>query len=108
MLAISTDSVDAHQVFKQITPALASALFPLVSDRTQEICKAYQVLNQKTGSAVRASIFISPEQTIEAKLVYPSKIGRNLPEHLRLVQAMQFSKQTGQGIPANWMPNQQN
>jgi NADH-dependent peroxiredoxin subunit C len=105
-LAISTDSVNAHQVFKQFTPALASISFPLISDRTQEISKAYGVLNHHTGAAYRASIFISPEQLISAKFIYPDNIGRNLPEHLRLLQALQFSEQTGKGTPANWMPNQ--
>jgi NADH-dependent peroxiredoxin subunit C len=106
LLAISTDSVNAHHVFKQMTPALANLSFPLVSDRTHEISQAYRVLDQSTGTAFRASYFISPEQIISAKLIYPKEIGRNIPEHLRMLQALQLSKETGQGLPANWMPNQ--
>ena len=104
VLAISTDSVHSHQVFKQITPALKDVSFPLISDRTHEISQSYRVLDQSTGTSFRASIFINPEQIIESKMVYPKAIGRNIPEHLRLLQALKYSKETGQGVPANWMP----
>lgn len=104
VLAISTDSVHSHQVFKQITPALKNIDFPLLSDRSHEISKAYRVLDTATGTSYRASFFISPEQIIRAKFIYPKEIGRNIPEHLRLLQALQHNKETGQGAPANWMP----
>jgi NADH-dependent peroxiredoxin subunit C len=104
LLAISTDSIQAHHVFKQMTPALGNLPFVLLSDRSQEISKAYQVLDESTGNALRASFFIDPEQTIQAKFIYPDKVGRNMPEHVRLLQALQYSWETGQGTPANWMP----
>ncbi len=104
LLAISTDSIQAHQVFKQITPALGSLPFSLLSDRNQEISMAYQVLDKSTGNACRASFFIDPELVILAKFIYPEKIGRNLPEHIRLLQALQYSRDTGKGTPANWVP----
>lgn len=104
VLAISTDSVHSHQVFKQITPAIKDVNFPLISDRTHEISRSYRVLDQSTGTSFRASIFISPEQIIQAKMVYPKAVGRNIHEHLRLLQALKYSKESGQGLPANWMP----
>jgi len=103
VLAISTDSAHAHQVFKQITPAIKDVGFPLVSDRTQEISQSYRVLDQTSGAAYRASFFISPDQMIHAKLIYPKAVGRNIPEHFRLLQALQYNKETGQGVPANWV-----
>lgn len=78
----------------------------MVSDRTQTISRAYRVLDENTGAAFRASIFICPEQKIRAKMIYPRDIGRNLPEHLRLLEAFKFAVQTGKGVPANWMPGQ--
>ncbi len=78
----------------------------MVSDRTQVISRAYRVLDENSGAAFRASIFITPEQTIWAKLIYPRNIGRNLPEHVRLLEAFKFAAQTGKGVPANWLPGQ--
>jgi NADH-dependent peroxiredoxin subunit C len=101
VLAISTDSVHSHQVFKQITPAIKNLGFPLVSDRTHEISKSYRVLDSASGAAYRASFFISPDQIIQAKMIYPKAIARNVTEHFRLLQALQYNKETGQGVPAN-------
>jgi len=103
VLAISTDSVHSHQVYKQTTPALHDLGFPLVSDRTHEISRSYRVLDSATGTAYRASFFISPDQVIHAKMIYPKAIGRNIPEHFRLLQALQYNKETGQAVPVDWM-----
>lgn len=106
LLSISTDSVYSHMVFKETSPSLKNVTHPMLSDRTQVISRAYRVLDENTGAAFRASVFISPEQIIKAKLVYPREIGRNLPEHVRMLQAFQYAKQTGKGVPANWVPGQ--
>jgi NADH-dependent peroxiredoxin subunit C len=104
VLAISTDSVYAHKVFTEVSPSLASVLYPLVSDRTQKISKAYNVLNEKTGAAFRATIIIDPEGIIVSKLINPSEVGRNVYEILRILQGIQYNRETGEAIPANWIP----
>lgn len=106
-MSISTDSVYSHMVFKKTSPSLKNVTHPMLSDRTQVISRAYRVLDESAGAAFRASIFISPDQIIKAKFVYPREIGRNLPEHLRMLQAFRYAEQTGQGVPANWVPGQQ-
>ncbi len=106
VLAISTDSIYSHKVFRETTPSLQNVYYPLLSDRTHAISQSYRVLDEKTGAAFRASFFIDPEQIIVAKLVYPREVGRNLYEHVRLMQALQHAKNTGKGVPANWMPDQ--
>lgn len=106
MLSISTDSVQSHVVFKKTSPSLKKADYPMVSDRTQVISRAYRVLDEHTGASFRASVFITPEQTIWAKLIYPVNVGRNLPEHVRLLEAFRYAEQTGKGVPANWIPGQ--
>lgn len=78
----------------------------MLSDRTQEISKAYRVLDEHSGAAFRASFFIDPNQTIVAKFIYPREVGRNLAEHVRLLEGIQYSRKTGEGVPANWQPGQ--
>jgi len=106
VLAISTDSVYSHKVFTEVSPSASKVQFPLLSDRTHQISKAYRVLNEKTGATFRATIIVDPEGTIVSKLVYPLEVGRNVYEILRLLQALQYSRKTGEGVPANWMSNQ--
>lgn len=105
-LAISTDSVYSHKVFLETSPSLKKVRYPLLSDRTHVISRAYRVLDENSGAAFRASFFIDPDQIIRAKLIYPREVGRNLEEHIRLLKGLQFANQTGQGVPANWKPGE--
>lgn len=103
-LALSTDSVYAHKVFTQISPSASQIRYPLLSDRSGQIPWLYGALNPKEGTAGRVSVLIDPEGRVAAYVAYPSNVGRNALELLRIVQAAQFSRQTGLGAPANWMP----
>ncbi len=84
----------------------AKVQYPLVSDRTQEICRRYRVLNESAGAAFRATVIINPDGRIISKLVNPLEVGRNAYEILRLLQAIQYGEKTGEGVPANWLPGQ--
>lgn len=106
VLAISTDSVYSHKVFLETSPSLKNVRFPLLSDRNQEISRAYRVLDEGSGAAFRASFFIDPKQIITAKFIYPREVGRNLAEHVRLLKGIQYAKVTGKGVPANWQPGE--
>lgn len=106
VLAISTDSVFSYKVFTEVSSAVSQIKFPLLSDRTQQISKAYRVLNEKTGAAFRATIIIDPEGLIIAKFVNPPNIGRNVYEIVRVIQGLQYNKKTGEVVPTNWVPGQ--
>ncbi|RSK29033.1 peroxiredoxin [Bacillus sp. HMF5848] len=106
VLGISTDSVYAHKVFTEVSPSVADLPFPLVSDRTHEISRAYRVLNEGTGATFRATVIVDPNGIIVSKLVYPLEVGRNVYEILRLIQGIQYGRRTGEGLPANWVPGQ--
>ena len=106
VLAISTDSVYSHKVFTEVSPSASQVTFPLLSDRTHKISKAYRVLNEKTGATFRATIIIDPEGTIVTRFVNPPEVGRNVYEILRVIQGIQYSRRTGEGVPANWVPGQ--
>lgn len=106
VLAISTDSVYSHKVFTEVSPSASKVTFPLLSDRTHKISKAYRVLNEKTGATFRATIIVDPEGIIVSKLVNPLEVGRNIYEILRVIQGLQYSRRTGEGIPANWVRGQ--
>lgn len=78
----------------------------MLSDRNQEISRAYRVLDENSGAAFRASFFIDPNQIITSKLIYPKEVGRNLAEHIRLLKGIQYGQKTGEGVPANWQPGE--
>lgn len=103
-MAISTDSIYSHKVFAETSPSLRQATYPLLSDRSLEVSRIYGVLDENTGAAFRATLLIDPEGIIVSKVVYPKEVGRNMPEMVRLLQAVQFRRETGLGVSANWVP----
>jgi peroxiredoxin (alkyl hydroperoxide reductase subunit C) len=104
VLGISTDSVYAHKVFKEISPSARQVQYPLVSDRNHLISRAYRVLDPEAGAAFRATIIVDPEGQIVSKIIYPREVGRNVCEILRVLQGVQYGRETGQGVPPNWIP----
>ncbi len=104
VLGISTDSVYAHKVFAETSPSAKKVQYPLASDRNQQISRAYGVLDVEKGAAYRATFFIDPEGIVTTKLIYPREVGRNIYEHIRIIQGLQYGRETGLGIPANWVP----
>ena len=106
VLGISTDSVYAHKVFTEVSPAASKVNYPLVSDRNHRISRDYRVLNEEAGATYRGTVIINPEGVIVSKMMYPVEVGRNAFEILRLMQALQYNQKTGEAVPANWVPGQ--
>lgn len=104
VLAISTDSIYSHKIFKQTSPSGRKINYPLLSDRTQEVSKKYGILNEEEGFAYRSTFIIDPEGTIQAWLTNPQPVGRNIDEILRIIEALQFTRRTDRGAPAGWRP----
>lgn len=60
--------------------------------------------NVSNTATVRNVFIIDDKQIIRAILVYPMNIGRNIPEILRMVKALQIADENQKMTPANWMP----
>lgn len=104
ILALSTDSIYAHKVFTEVSPSARRVPFPLLSDRSGYIPWLYGALDPEAGVARRVTVLIDPDGRIALYLVYPLEVGRGTDELLRIIQAVQFSRETGLGAPANWKP----
>lgn len=104
VLAISTDSVYAHKVFANISPSARKVTYPLISDRSQQICRSYGVLREELGFSYRATFIIAPGGEVKYVCLYPPEVGRDVGEIVRVVQGLQFEAATGLGVPAGWRP----
>lgn len=103
-MAISTDSIYAHKVFHETSPSAGKVQYPLLSDRSGRVARAYGVWSPETGAAFRASFIIDPEGRIRYWSVYPREVGRNVKEILRTLEGIQYGEATGGGVPAGWRP----
>lgn len=105
-MAISTDSVYAHKVFHETSPHASRVRFPLLSDRSGRIARAYGVWSPETGAAFRASFIIDPEGRVRYYSVYPREVGRSVREIVRTLAGIQYGEATGEGVPAGWRPGE--
>ncbi len=112
---ISTDTKERHLMWKNaIEESLNNDIqpikvnFPLIEDDKLEISKMYGMIHDKASSTktVRGVFIINPDNEIEAIFYYPMKVGRNLDEIIRTVQALQTVRVSHLSTPANWKPGQ--
>ena len=80
--------------------------FPIIAGN-DKIAEELGMLHPKKGSnTVRAVFILDPEGVIRTILYYPQEIGRNIPEIIRAVKALQTSDSEGVATPANWPENE--
>lgn len=82
--------------------------FPIISDLNGNIARQYGMISPFATEAIAARnvLIIDPNQIVRAVLIYPLTNGRNIPEILRLLTALQTSDEYNVLTPANWFPGQ--
>jgi peroxiredoxin (alkyl hydroperoxide reductase subunit C) len=115
LVVVSTDAVSSHiewvkslesAKYKSREPVKIN--FPLVSDKSMEVSKAYGMIHSysSTTKDVRGVFIIDPNDRIRAVFFYPMEIGRNLDEIKRTLIALQTAEKDNVLIPADWQPGQ--
>ena len=103
VLGVSIDSQFSHLAWIN-TPreqhGLGTLNFPLASDLTKEVARAYGVLIEEAGIALRGLFIIDPNGLLQYAVVNSLNIGRSTDETLRVLQALQ----TGGLCPSDWKP----
>ncbi|KAJ7075295.1 2-cysteine peroxiredoxin [Mycena belliarum] len=106
VLGVSTDSKYSHLAWAA-QPRKQGGLgpdlhLPLVADRSMAIARAYGVLLEDEGIALRGLFIIDPKGVLRQITVNDLPVGRSVDETVRLVKAFQFTDQYGEVCPANW------
>ncbi len=108
LLGLSIDSNPSHLAWVENIRRTQGVTipFPVLADRDGSIAKMYGMLSydEKNFATVRNVYIIDPKGIIRAILQYPYTNGRNIPEILRLLDALQISSAEGVVTPANWEP----
>lgn len=102
--AVSTDSVNVHQAWKQLLPGeggVGRIGFPLISDSTHEISRSYGVLTDE-GTAARALFIIDRSGVVRHVSVNDFAQGRNISEIIRILDALILFEKEGEVCPAGW------
>lgn len=104
VVGCSVDSVDSHLAWLNTSKSqggIQGICYPLISDVTKSISKAYDVLNDD-GISYRGLFLIDKEGIIRHQIVNDLPLGRSVDEALRMVDALNFFTQHAKACPANW------
>ena len=103
VLGCSVDSEFVHLAWKEQNKLLRENVnFPLMADIKKELGTALGVINQE-GVANRATFIVNPSGYIKFASVTDGKVGRNVDEVLRVLDALQTDKLT----PCGWVAGQE-
>lgn len=104
ILAVSTDTKFSHKRFVETEPLLKGLQLTIGADTTGAVSRAFGVMIEEEGIALRGRFLINPEGTVVAQEVQAPMVGRNVHEFLRQVRAWQHAEKTGEVCPAGWVP----
>ncbi len=105
IIGVSIDSAFTHHAWRK-TPVECGGIgpvkFPIVADVKHAISQAYGIEHPDEGVAMRATFLIDRQGTVQHQTVNNLPLGRNIDEHLRMVEALQFVEEYGEVCPAGW------
>jgi peroxiredoxin (alkyl hydroperoxide reductase subunit C) len=80
--------------------------FPVIADLKMEVARKYGMVQPSADDshAVRAVFIIDGDARVRSVLYYPISTGRNFPEILRLLVALQTADKLKVATPADWHP----
>ena len=104
ILAVSVDTKFSHKRFAETEPLLKGLKLMMGADGNQEVSRAFGVLVEEEGVALRGRFLFNPDGICVAQEVQADSVGRNVNEFLRQVEAWQHAAKTGEVCPANWRP----
>ena len=110
IIALSCDSVEDHKGWvKDIEAARGATVgYPIISDPTRETATLLGMLDEEERDApgipatVRKVFVIGPDRKVKLQLVYPTAVGRNFDEILRVIDALQLAAKFPIATPVNW------
>jgi peroxiredoxin (alkyl hydroperoxide reductase subunit C) len=100
---ISTDTHFAHKAWHDTSESIKKVNYPLIGDPTTHLSRAFEVLIEEEGLALRGTFVINPDGHIKVLEVHDNGIGRDASELLRKVKAAQYvASHPGEVCPAKW------
>jgi peroxiredoxin 2/4 len=99
ILGASVDAIDSHRSW---AIELGGVEYPLLSDQSKSMSRAYGVLDEKEGVSLRATFIINPAGVICYQVVSHVNVGRSVEETLRVLKALR----TERLCPSDWKPGE--
>jgi alkyl hydroperoxide reductase subunit AhpC len=102
LLGASTDSHYVHLAWRKHHPDLTDLKFPMLADNKKDLSEALGILHPIEKVALRATYIVDPDGIVRWVSVNDLKVGRNVKEVVRTLDALQTDELT----PCNWEPGE--
>lgn len=118
LLALSCDPLQTHadwvnDIKSYYTDIPADFPYPIICDESRELAVRLDMLNEtdrqdpETAVTVRALYIIDPNKKLRLSMLYPTTIGRNIDEILRVITALQLHDRLKViATPVDWTPGE--
>ena len=101
--SVSTDSHFVHKAWHDTSPAVGKVTYPMIGDPSHVISRNFEVLDEATGMADRATFIIDPDGVIQAVEMTAEGIGRDAGTLIDKIKAAQYVRShPGEVCPAKW------
>lgn len=101
----STDnqhSLKAWNNTSELEGGLGGVHVPLISDNSHKISRDFGVLDEEEGVPQRALFIIDPRGRVRNITVNDTDVGRSVDETQRILDALIFKDEFGEGCPIDW------
>lgn len=103
VFSVSTDTHFTHKAWHDHSEAIGKVNYAMIGDPTKELSRLFEVLDEKSGLAMRGTFIVNPEGEIVAYEVNSDGIGRDAGELVRRAKAAKFVYDNpGLVCPAKW------
>lgn len=103
LYGVSADSHFVHLAWRKSHKDLENLKFPMLADYKKELSTSLSILDHVSGAPLRATFIIDPLGAIRFVSIHDMKVGRNVKEILRTLDALQ----TDELCPCNWQKGDQ-
>lgn len=108
LLGLSVDSVYSHIAWvRDIEKKFDVKInFPIIADIPMDVSNLYAMIHPAISEIhpVRSIFLIDPNGILRTMIYYPSSVGRNIKEIIRMIDALQIVDKEGVATPVDWKP----
>jgi len=103
LVGASTDTEFVHLAWRKDHADLRELRFPMLADTSKSLAEELGILQAEKKIAYRVTYIVDPQGTIRWVSVNDLSVGRNVPEVIRVLDALQ----TDELCPCNWTKGQE-
>ncbi len=101
--SVSTDSHFVHKAWHDTSKAVGKVQYIMIGDPSHTISRNFEVLDEATGMANRATFIVDPDGVIQAIEITAEGIGRDASTLIDKIKAAQYVRNhPGEVCPAKW------